>query len=69
MTDHQWTPELDALSKTIYSAQELAQLKARKLSDIDQQTVAAAWTALFTEGEKLRHGDVRAEAARDWARR
>lgn len=69
MTDMQWTPDLDALSRKIYTAEELEALKARKLSALDQQRITDIWTALFTEGETLRQGDVRAEAARDWARR
>lgn len=69
MTDFKWTPELDALSKTIYTPEEIESLKARKFTEPDQQKSMAAWTALFAEGAELRHGDPRAPAARAWFKR
>lgn len=69
MTDKTWTPELDALSRTIYTPEDMETLAARRPGEADAARIAAIWSALFAEGARLRHGDVRAPEARDWAHR
>lgn len=69
MTDAKWTPELQALADRHYTKDQQDDLKARKFDAGDQAVSAAAWAALFAEGDRLRHGDPAAPAAQDWARR
>jgi MerR family transcriptional regulator, thiopeptide resistance regulator len=69
MTHTYWTPELDALSRTIYTPDELAAFESTLPDPAAQTRITAIWSALFAEGGQLRHADIRAPAARDWARR
>jgi len=69
MSEMEWTPELEALSKKHYTAQQRDDLLNRKLSAGEQAAIKAEWDGIFADGETLLGTDPAAPAAQAWVRR
>ena len=69
VSDMEWTPELEELSKKHYTPEQRAELLERKFGAGEQAAIKAEWDGIFADGTKLLGTDPASPAAQAWVKR